>query len=559
VRAPAPPAGISRGGALFWLGCMAAGVWVRLSGLTAMPFFGDEYHTLGTLELGYGETLRLFDTVGSHVALPLIQKVSADLFGPGIAVNRLVALVPGLLTLALLFPLGRPLVGAPASLVATAALALSPMHVFYSRFARGYALSVLLALLLVDAVRRATAGPGPAAGSARRHWAAVTLWVALLPYVHLSSLGLIAGVGLVAAGLAWRRDGARGLLAPVASFAAGGLLCALLYLPAQETLRAYLSSIQGEGFTEALGPLDVPAILAGGRAAGAVLLAGVPLAALWMARSGPGRAALCLAPIAGPLLFTLVFKPNGMAYAYARYMMAGLPFMLLLLGWLLATAVRPARSAVVVGAGLVLALYVTGPLSPLQPDNGPYDNTYLSMGRLPAFDVPFVETPEFYRRLASDDSVTRIIEAPPIGSRAVLLYRNYYLQHGKQTVFGLLTPSNETLVRGPYVRVFDKQLDESSGAQYLVVHTDATTEVARYWSYVYHFVWPADPDPSLTSYMTRQLLYLDPPGPLEPKMLRPLSRRFGKPVYEDGFIKVWDLRHRVDGDDGESDLEGSGE
>ena len=534
-------------GAVIWLAAILAGIWIRVDGLTALPLYGDEYHTLRTIGEDYGTILSSFDAVGSHLALPFLQRAAADLLGPGILAQRLPVIVPGILALLLLWPLGRRLVGSAPALIATVALALSPIHVFYSRFARTYALSLLLALLLVDAVRRATSE-----GAGRRHWAAVTVLAALIPYVHLSSLGLVATVGLTSLALAWMRGRSlRALAAPVASFALGAVLCALMFLPARESLTDYLGRIQGQGFIEGIGVLDVPNVLAGGWAAGIALLVAVPLGAALLIRRDRAHGLLLAAAIAGPLVFMLVFQPRGMAYAYARYLHVALPFMLLIEGWLLTAAVQgfraagtPARGriAVALGLALVLVLHWSGPRSPLEPSNGPYDNTYLAMRRLPAFDVPFPETPEFYHRLATEDSAAKIIEAPPMGSRSVLLYRNYYLQHGKDTAFGLLTPKMDTLVNGPYERVFDRHLAQNSGADYLVVHMNVALETAAYWGFVYNHAWPEVMNEKDGSFMGRHFIYLDPPGAISPEMVKPLNRRFGKPVFQDEFIRVWKLR-----------------
>jgi hypothetical protein len=533
-------------GASIWLSAVVVGLWIRVSSLTALPLYGDEYHTLQTAVGTYGEILSYFDAVGSHMALPFLQRLAQDVFGEGILAMRVPAIVPAMLTLILLWPLGRRLVGSAPALVATAALAVSPIHVFYSRFGRSYALTALLALLLVDAVRRATAEAGRT-----RHWGLVALWSTLLPYVHLSSVGLVGSIAAAALWLAWRRDrSARALAAPIAAFAVAGVICALMFLPARESLADYLSKIKGQGFLEGIGLLDVPTILAGGRVAGLTLLLGVPLGALVMIAREPRSGILSLAAIAGPLAAMLVFKPNGMAYAYARYVHVALPVMLCVLAWLLVELVRgfgaptPARdrAAVALGVGLAGLLHWTGPRAPWRTGNGPYDNTYLAMRRLPAFDLPYPETPAFYAQLAEDEAVKKIIEAPPMGSRSILLYRNYYLQHGVDTVFGLLTPKMETLINGPYERVFDRELAETSGADYLIVHMNLGTETAAYWNWVYHHAWaePAgDPD---ASYMIRHRIYLDPPGAISMEMVRPLNRRFGRPVYTDERIRVWKLK-----------------
>jgi hypothetical protein len=401
-----------------------------------------------------------------------------------------------------------------------------------------------LALLLVDAVRRATSER-----SRPRHWVAVAACTALLPYVHLTSLGLVAGVALAALGRSWSRAGsARGLAAPLAAFSTAALACALMYLPALEMLLEYLRKIEGQAEVELLGWLDVPTLLAGGRTAGAVLLAAVPLSMAAMIARERANGVLLSAAMAGPLVSVLVVQPPGMAYAWARYLHVALPLMLLLVACLAVAAARgfgaPSRArdvlAVAASVAAVLAVHWTGPRSPRLAPNGPYDNTYLSMRRLPAFDEPFPDTPEFYRQIAADPGVARIVEAPPLGSRSILLYRNYYLQHRKETLFALVTPSNETLVNGPYVRLWDKELEQSSGADYLVVHMNPAAETATYWNWVYYHA--GHQDPADLSFMMRHFVYLDPPGPLNPDMFRPLNRRFGRPVFQDDFIRVWKLR-----------------
>src|SRR6185369_11747637 len=83
----------------------------------------------------------------------------------------------------------------PAALAATAALALSPFHVWYSQEVRPYALLVLLVVLAMGAVARALATDRPA------WWGAVTILTALALYTHPIALALpvIAGAGILTA------------------------------------------------------------------------------------------------------------------------------------------------------------------------------------------------------------------------------------------------------------------------------------------------------------------------------------------------------------------------
>jgi hypothetical protein len=364
-------------------------------------------------------------------------------------------------------------------------------------------------------------------------------------------MGLVGTLCAAALWLSWRRArSARALVAPLAAFAAGGLLCALLFLPARESLLEYLDKIQGEGFLAGFGVTDVTTVLGGGRVAGMALLATVPVGALAMLVRRHEGGVLATAAIVGPLAAMLVFQPAGMAYAYARYLLVALPILLCVSAWFMTALVRGLvgraelgdRLAVALGTALVIAVHLSGPRGPWQPDNGPYENTYVSLRRLPVFDVPYPDTPAFYRELARDDSAKRIIEAPPMQSRSILLYRNYYLQHGKETVFGLLTPDMETLTNGPYVRVFDRKLEESSDADYLIVHMNLVIETAAYWNWVYYHAWKDSTNDPDASFKNRHIVYLDPPNAIDPQQLRSLNRRHGMPVYQDETIRVWKLK-----------------
>ena len=64
---------------------VALGTWWRVEGLFATPLYGDEYHGARIASLGFGEILRTFDTVGTHVPLPTMQRACAALLGHSIA------------------------------------------------------------------------------------------------------------------------------------------------------------------------------------------------------------------------------------------------------------------------------------------------------------------------------------------------------------------------------------------------------------------------------------------------------------------------------------------
>jgi hypothetical protein len=517
---------------------LAGGAWLRLRGVAAMPLYGDEKHSLDLVGLPARELFRTYDLFGTHVPLPLLQRLCGLLSEPGVLALRLPALVFGLLGLALVYPIGKRLVGAPAAALAALAVALNPLHVYYSRFARPYAITACLALVLAGLVLRAE----------QRRWrgaatlAAVCAVAALLPWAHLSSAGSVLGLGLAAVGVAWARGGARAALRPLAAFSAAALACLLLYWPVREEVRLHLTMLPEELVDRPQGPFGIAVLLAGGVIAGGAWIAGLPVALALLWRAERAVAVLIAAAVLGPVACLLATMPNGMEYAYARYLLIAVPPVLLALAWLVLRLCGE-RSGLVLGSALVLAGYLGGPQSPLLSPEGPFANTYLALRRLEAFDAPFGMTPEVYRTIARDPDADRIIEAPLIDTRSVFLYRNYFRTHGKQVLIGLAQPEDLRL-EGPYAFIGDPQVGRRTGADYLVVHHNLEQELQAYWGFVYTKVWP-----ELDAYWDRAFMRQHRTFGLNENLtgmaeafLRPLRAQLGEPVYEDGMVVVWRLK-----------------
>ncbi len=533
---------------------LALGCYWRIEGLSRALIYGDEHHTLPALAQNYGAIVREFDSFGSHVVLPFLQKACVEIFGPTIVSFRLPALVPGIAALPLCYLVARGLVGTAPALLATLALAASPIHIFYSRFARSYALVVLLGLLLVGALRRALAARERAPAGA----SAAALLAALLPYTHLTTAGFVAAVAV--ASLVVARGGARAASprprphgVPLAIFGAAALICAALYVPILGLVREYLSRVSADETAPPAGLLGTATLLAGDRDVALAWLVAIPvgLAALWRARR---ESAIWIgAAVVGPLVLVLASRPPGMEYAYARYLLISLPFVLMLLAWLVVAAVervlrarRAARgAALALGVALVAALHVTGPRSPFRPTEGPFGNTYLSLRRLPAFDAPNPATPRFYEDLASEPDSVRVIEFPPRLFRSALLYRNYFLRHGKETLVGWMDDTPGPLRGGPNVDLRDPLSVERSRATYLVVHKNVSTEGTAYWHFVYRKAWLAlrgRSDAGLMQHHDRFFPDREGLARLAERVAGERRTRYGDPFYEDDLLFVWRLR-----------------
>ena len=262
--------------------------YLTLRGLEEVHLFGDEFHSIRNLHLSYGELLALYDAYGSGVLLPLTQKLSADLLGPGLIAYRLPSWLGGLGSLLLCYPVARRLVGPGPAAMSALALALSPIFCFYSRYGRGYSLATGFALAFALALMQL--GEPGLSRAKRTAWGALgILSGGLLPWAHLfaaSSLGALGLAGIV--GLA-ARPGERGERparrnSTVIAVVGALLLCGALYLPALESLREFYDRKAFSGAGGAFGVGDVVALLYGHPVSGWAALGLLPVASsVWPA------------------------------------------------------------------------------------------------------------------------------------------------------------------------------------------------------------------------------------------------------------------------------------
>ena len=520
---------------------VAYGVWVRVRGLGLMPLYGDEYHGARVTSLTWREILVTYDSYGTHVPLPLLQRLASWLTEPGVMAFRMPAVLAGLATLLLFYPLARRLIDAPAAALATVALALSPIHVYYTRFGRAYSITILFGLLLLVALHRAE----------QRRWrapwttAAVVLLAAATPWVHLSSAGFVAALGLAAIGLALLRGGAREALRPALAFAGAAALCAALFAPVFEQVVEYANKLPEARKARPDGVLGIATLVVGTLAGGVAWLVLVPLAAGMLWRRQRALAALLAAAVLGPVAFLLATRPHGMEYAYARYLLNAVPAMLLLIAWLFVRLGGPTLGG---GLGVVLAatVWCASPPGPLHRDQRGFANTYLALYDLPAFEPRFRFTPEIYDEIAADEQAELIIEAPIIHSRAVLLYRNYFLTHGKDVLMGTVTDEDVRL-NGPYAWIGDPLLGRRSGASYLILHKDVEYELGVYWRMVYEALLPGVARSWTRGLMERHRTYfLNTLGLKEmiPPLVDALTNQLGAPYFEDDIVYCWKLKKR---------------
>ncbi len=256
------------------------GAWLRLDQFTVQVLLDDEWHAVHQL-LGGASPRDLFLSFGSSdysIPLGLLYFFEARWFGLNELLMRWPMLLAGLATLALVTAWAWRRLGPGAAAGAAFLLALSPLLVIYSRTARPYAITLLLACMALYAFYRFLEARRirPAWGAGYAIAAALSVWLhpvtgpfVVAPFLveglraagrgridllgRLFVLGLIAG-GLMAAlvlppllndpaALAGKSGAARFSLetftgvwfawlgTPSALLVAGGLVLALLGLP----------------------------------------------------------------------------------------------------------------------------------------------------------------------------------------------------------------------------------------------------------------------------------------------------------------------------------------
>ncbi len=514
---------------------LAIGVALRVRHVSTAFLDGDELHSLPSLDYPYKRLVRSFDYEGSGLALPLLQKLSVDLLGPGVTALRLPALLPALLTL-LLVPwfLWRPM-GAGPTLVATAVLVANGFHAFYAAFARSYGLVGLLSLLLVVLASRLVEAERPRP----RNVVGLALVAGLLPWAHLTTAPFVAAVFAALLLARWWSGGGASRLLPVCAAAAGAaVIVTALYAPALPRVLEVTRLKSSERYEGHFDAVDVAGLMAlGDRASGWGLLVLLATAAALVLRFEGIRRLPIVVGALSPIPLIFVVRPYGDAYAYARYAMPALPVIILLVAAGLRIATREVqlspRAWALAALGLALGLSSVGPLA--ATDDGPFANSYLTLEPLPAFDAPYPAQPGAYRAIPPDAS---IIEMPALlENRACLLYRNYYLRQPRTTLMGFL-PEEEPVPPGPYKAARPHQL--AGQADYLFVHRDVEREADAYWRFVYQSAWPRLG--GSRALMERQARFGRPLPKPEPALLERLERRFGAPAFADDVVLVYRLR-----------------
>lgn len=235
-----------------WLilcGICILGLGLRLWGLTSESIWLDEASSLSIARMPVPDLVNYLAAQDVHpplyfTLLHVWQNLGADAF-----TLRLLSVILGVLSLPVVYGLGRELLSWRAGIVGALLLAVSPLHIYYSQMVRMYVLLVLVVTLAFFALVRAIrTGRG-------LWWGAYVIAAALSVYTHTFAWVALPAHNMLVLFLVLRERPAQRQLR---AWLLANLIVALLALPWLPALVAQQSG-EGPGW---LRDADAPAVTA---------------------------------------------------------------------------------------------------------------------------------------------------------------------------------------------------------------------------------------------------------------------------------------------------------
>jgi hypothetical protein len=313
------------------IGAVIVGIMLRAYQLAGQIVADDEWHALdAAMHMGYSQIASSFGPADYSIPLTLFYRLISQTVGLGEGGIRAPVFVAGVAALVALPLLARAFVGTATSVLFAWLLAVSPLHVYFSRYARPYSLTFLFATIAVAAFllwQRSRA----------RAWAVTYVVCAVLAvYLHLVVLPTVfAPVAFELAAAVLRKRSRElpslarvAILGAVAAIGMAAVIGVPLVLDARSVAqKAAAGSI---GLATLSGALDL-LTGSGHRSVGMVmvLLAAVGLSSVW--RRDRRLAGFGVFIVAVQIVAVFVMRPAVISHpiVFSRYCLSILPLLLL--------------------------------------------------------------------------------------------------------------------------------------------------------------------------------------------------------------------------------------
>jgi hypothetical protein len=511
--------------------------WLRLHGLDIQVVQDDEWHAIHKLmSSSYGEIARSFGLADHSIPLTLFYKAMAETIGLDEVDMRIVQAACGIALVALCGWLAwRATVDTAITILFAVLVAGSPFLVLYSRFARPYAITTLLSVLVLAGLWRWRSARSDALAAAICAAASLAAW--LHPLAALYPMAALFFI--LVEDLRGRHFSPSARSTILLAVAAGLAIAAPLMPPLLNDLQS-LSAKAGDSHPSLYTLTRVASLFAGGLPD--LATAAVCAIAAWGAvirlrdREGPDRYVLfaILAPFFAVIVLGGSWTHQG--HTLARYVF---PAQLAFLFWASAGIVdvgarvvpwRPRRARGAVAALAALSFLASTPTIRQVLTLGPwyghlyYHFDYVAEDNRAARFLDGWPVPDFYRKLAAmpAGSVT-IIEAPfqfvaPYNpdARLARIHRQHELQGFVHDLclggpyYGEV-PRDARFRFRSFVDLGDRDSVAKSGARYILLQRDQRN---------------------------------GEPFKQAEQCLDALERRYGEPIAREPRLAVFDVRPR---------------
>lgn len=521
---------------------LAVALVLRVEQLASQILVADEWHALEKAATSsFREIATSFGSADHSIPIALFFRALARTIGLTETGIRLPFLAAGLATVAGLGWGARRLVDRATANAFTWLLAVSPVLVFYSRYARPYALTCPLAIVAVLAFRAWWRGRRSAHAALYVTATAAAGWlhVAVLPFAFtpFAFYGLLV---LRAGG----QERPRALLRLVRLGLVVGAVLTVLTLPPALLDPGSVGLKTGWGRPPFLSWVRAGRVLLGAPSPWWAAVLGLVAAAglVRLARRIPETTGLFAAAALVQILTLIVFTPAPRTdtFALARYLLPVAPPILLAAATGFAWIARGVRAAAAAGPALAGLCAGLGPLPAMAtwPNDWSVNALALAMlGKTESFAQMVPTVPAFYGELARRPagSVT-LLEAPCLATifgNPLPLYQRVHRQHTRIGLTSGIVPDAPVLLQlpapapgfdlGSFVFLSAALDAEEPPADFLVLHRDLRREIRL------------GPDQVLRQLLEASHVDVAPIAAL-------FQARFGPPCYEDELLVVFRLR-----------------
>jgi len=533
----------------------------------------DEWHAVKIVnEYSYGYIFTHFEYADNCIPMSLIYELFQNTIGLNEITLRVLQIIAGLLMVPVFVYIARKYIGQWSALFLGVLLAASPFLIYYSRYARPYIFVVFLSFLALMSFYE-----WMRSGGKRNIYSYVACGV-LAVYFNQASFPLIASplaYGLIVLFLKCKspdrcqfNHSLRGILG-----AGAGLVVGIMawFLPAMGSVGAMGSKV-GRGEVDLSTLVGFLRILNGfGSMPIVVALMVLAIAgSFWLIRDNKELGCYLLTIITVQVVSVIIVGPMAIdeAVVFMRYNIGIMPFYFILVAIGIVGFVRsvpgfPGGLKISEGAGtvacIVLYLVVNILFSPNMnvyasvnsfTSHNDYQSDYTSFACNEKTKKELVSP--FYQELAKEASGTKIIEFPYLVPWDGNFYHYYQGIHGKKVYIGYHEPyytvppyaGDHYVKLKNYVNIASDDEVRRTSAKYLVIHKFFTTEAFQLRSLL-------AADSQYDMIVRKTLISFDNEYGVYARDLISHAAgdslmRFGRPIYEDGWIVVFGLSRITD-------------